>query len=245
MKFEVRHIEWTHEKIGRFWNYISENASLRKHLFGVQAGDHVASVINKTVKFKHLKNVLDLSCGEGDVLSSCLKYLRPGQHIYGTEFSDKNIDTINDRFKNNALFEEAYLLKSYPSPFPDGTFDLVISTEVVEHLNDQDLDLMLKEANRLLAPGGYICVTTPNNEDLAENHVMCPDCGCVFHRWQHVRSWTPHSLQERLKQYSFYPKLVKPIAWSAPLKKRLMLKLAVSMNLVPPSGLVFIGIKEE
>ncbi len=245
MKFEIRHIEWTHEKIERFWNFLSENASLRRHYFGLRAGDHVASVINETVKFKRLKNVLDISCGKGDVLSSCLKYLESGQHVYGTDFSDKNIDSVNDRFKNNMLFEEAHLLKDYPSPFPDGFFDLVITTEVIEHLNDQDLNLMFKEANRLLAPGGYICVTTPNNEDLAENSVMCPDCGCVFHRWQHVRSWTAHSLQESLKQYSFHPILVKPMAWGASLKERLMLKLAVKMNLVSPSGLVFIGMKPE
>jgi hypothetical protein len=35
---------------------------------------------------------------------------------------------------------------------------------------------------------------TPNRENLDESIVFCPDCGAAFHRWQHVRSWTPKSI---------------------------------------------------
>jgi len=242
--FEVHNLEWTHDKISRFWDFISENTALNNTFFGLQAGDHVATVINRTLKFKNFRNIIDLSCGKGDVLFSCLKYLKFGQYGYGTDFSSKNIWHVNNRFKDNASFKEAHLLQNYPSPFPDGFFDLVIITEVVEHLNDQDLDLVLNESSRLLVPGGYIFITTPNNEDIDSNKVMCPDCGCVFHRWQHVRNWTLSSLQERLEQYSFYPKLVKHIAWCTPLKRRLVLNIAVKMNLVSPSGILFIGKKQ-
>lgn len=45
-------------------------------------------------------------------------------------------------------------------PFPDGAFDLVSMTEVIEHL--VDTDRALEEARRVLAPGGLLLVTTPN-----------------------------------------------------------------------------------
>jgi len=46
-------------------------------------------------------------------------------------------------------------------PFADGTFQYVIFTEVFEHLRIDPL-LALSEANRVLASGGSLLLTTPN-----------------------------------------------------------------------------------
>jgi 2-polyprenyl-3-methyl-5-hydroxy-6-metoxy-1,4-benzoquinol methylase len=244
MRFEKHRIEWTHDKISRFWDFTSEIKASDSQAFGFQAGDHVAAVINKAISFRKIRNLLDLSCGKGDVLSSCLKYLHPGQCCHGTDFSEKNIQIVNNRFKDSAVFKEAHVVRSYPSSFPDGFFDLVIMTEVVEHLNDQDLDQILNESKRILSTGGFLFISTPNNEELEASSTICPDCGCVFHRWQHVRKWTLGSLREKSAQFGFSPILCKPMAWSASLKKRVMLKLAVKLNLVAPNGLVYIGKKK-
>ena len=243
MKFEQHDVEWTHDKIGRFWDYISENRAYNKQFFGLRSGRHVARLINNTLKFKTFDRILDMSCGKGDVLEACLTYLQSGQYAYGTDFSDKNVEYVNEKFKDSSFFKEARSLQSYPSCYSTEFFDLVIITEVVEHLSDQDLDSMLKESNRLLAPGGYICITTPNSEDLEANKVMCPDCGCMFHRWQHLRSWTPNLLQDTLEKYSFKPVFVKPMEWSGSFKRGLLMNLAIKMNLMSPRGLVFIGKK--
>ncbi|HEY7484010.1 MAG TPA: hypothetical protein VH912_06060 [Streptosporangiaceae bacterium] len=40
----------------------------------------------------------------------------------------------------------------------------------------------------LLRPSGYLIVTTPNRERLASKDVLCPSCGTIFHRGQHVRT---------------------------------------------------------
>lgn len=243
MKFNLHPIEWTPEKISRLWDFISENAALSHRYFGSQVGAHVAAVINRHLKLKNLRTILDLSCGKGDIIASILPYLKHGQSIYGTDFSDRNIKHTDNRFKENPSFQKAHLLRDYPSPFSEGFFNLIIITEVVEHLNDIDLDLLLTEASRLLSSGGTIFVTTPNNEDLDADKVMCPDCGCVYHRWQHVRKWTPESLKQKMEHYSFQTTLVQQIAWGAPFKKRLALKFAVKMNLLIPGGLLYFGKK--
>ena len=46
-------------------------------------------------------------------------------------------------------------------PFRDGTFDLLIFNEILEHLRVDPL-FALSEANRVLAPGGVMLLTTPN-----------------------------------------------------------------------------------
>ncbi len=45
-------------------------------------------------------------------------------------------------------------------PFEDNSFDVVISNQVIEHIEDQRLHLA--EAFRVLRPGGFLYVATPN-----------------------------------------------------------------------------------
>ncbi|MFQ5638475.1 MAG: class I SAM-dependent methyltransferase [bacterium] len=243
MDFEKHEVQWTHETVSRYWDYISKNDALRHHFFGLQVGEHIAALINRKLNFIKFKNILDLSCGKGDILHSCLSYLKEGQNAYGTDFSEENVKHVNARFRENPLFQKAYLLQKYPVHLASASFDLIIITEVVEHLNDEELDSMLNEVSRLLTIGGYVFITTPNDEALDTNKIMCPECGCLFHRWQHVRKWTSDSFKKKIEQYSFRTELITPISWGSPLVKRLALNLAVKMKLMKHQGLVCIGKK--
>jgi hypothetical protein len=97
---------------------------------------------------------------------------------------------------------------------------------------------MLHETNRTLKQGGFIVITTPNNENMEENKTMCPECGCVFHRWQHQRTFSAKSLELVLRNYGFVTKIVKEIAWASPLRK-----LAGLVKPLPKNGLIYIGQK--
>ncbi|MGH2870712.1 MAG: class I SAM-dependent methyltransferase, partial [Solirubrobacteraceae bacterium] len=45
-------------------------------------------------------------------------------------------------------------------PYPDDSFDVVSAGEVIEHIYDPDR--LLREARRILRPGGHVVLTTPN-----------------------------------------------------------------------------------
>lgn len=47
-----------------------------------------------------------------------------------------------------------------PLPFPDGSFDVVLSTEVIEHL-DAHVGIV-HELARIVKPGGYLVLSMPN-----------------------------------------------------------------------------------
>ena len=51
-----------------------------------------------------------------------------------------------------------------PLPCPDASFDAIISTEVIEHLENPRA--VFREFSRLLRPGGHLLLTTPNQESI-------------------------------------------------------------------------------
>jgi SAM-dependent methyltransferase len=48
------------------------------------------------------------------------------------------------------------------SRYQDGSFDLVYSGQSIEHVTEADGDVVVREAFRVLAPGGWFCLDTPN-----------------------------------------------------------------------------------
>jgi SAM-dependent methyltransferase len=46
--------------------------------------------------------------------------------------------------------------------YADESFDLVYSGQSIEHVSEEDGDGVLRDAFRVLAPGGWLCLDTPN-----------------------------------------------------------------------------------
>ncbi len=72
-------------------------------------------------------------------------------------------------------------------PFIDQSFDLVLSTEILEHIPEAIYPQVLGELARVSRR--YILVTVPNEEDLNESTARCGSCGASFHVWGHLRSY--------------------------------------------------------
>lgn len=98
-------------------------------------------------------DLLEVGCGEG----------RGIQHILPHVRSYWAIDKIDSAIqKLRQLFPAAQLVAGNlpPLPYPDASFDSLVSFQVIEHI--QDDVLFLKEIHRVLRPGGVALITTPN-----------------------------------------------------------------------------------
>lgn len=83
-------------------------------------------------------------------------------------------------------------------PFDDASFDVVVASEVLEHIQPAVRVRVLAEIGRVLAPGGSFVGSVPYREVLADQEVICPDCGKVFHRWGHVSSFDLENMRAEL-----------------------------------------------
>lgn len=75
-------------------------------------------------------------------------------------------------------------------PFADLSFDVVVVSEVLEHLPEDTFNKALKEIHRVLVHGGRLIGTVPYEEDLSESIIVCPHCAEIFHKVGHMQSFS-------------------------------------------------------
>ncbi len=98
--------------------------------------------------------ILDVGCGTGATLAWLRRF--PGASIVGLDYSADALRFCQST-RNRALVQGSAL----ELPFPDGSFDLVVSTDVLQHLPNPDGDrVALRETYRVLDRGGYVYIRT-------------------------------------------------------------------------------------
>lgn len=106
------------------------------------------------------KIVLDAACGSGfglEILS------RKATKAVGIDNSWETIQYCKSRHKKTNLYFVQMDCNSLA--FPASYFDIIISFETLEHL--QDTDLFLQELGRILKKGGLLIMSTPNRENFS------------------------------------------------------------------------------
>jgi SAM-dependent methyltransferase len=99
-----------------------------------------------------------------------------------------------------ALGVDARQGRAEAMPFADGCFDVVIASEVLEHISSSERSQSISEVARILRPGGWFIGTVPYRENLRDNEAVCPACGHVFHRWGHADSFDKRKTRARAER---------------------------------------------
>ena len=195
-------VVWTDEKVKFFWD-VQGNFELND-FFAYNAGGEVLKVVSNQMRLRN-KLVLDYGSGPGHLIPHLQKY--KVKKYFALDFSEECLKVLKKKYSKRINFGGSFLgiSESFKGKTYNDYFDVVLSLETIEHLNDEHLDSMMSEIKRVLKKDGIVVLTTPNKEDL--NHpsvsVVCPDCGCNFHRVQHMRSWSLPSIESYMKKNGF------------------------------------------
>jgi SAM-dependent methyltransferase len=133
------------------------------------------------------RSLLNIGCGDGYL------ELTARQRKWAVVSIDPDAKSV-ERLKTLGIDARCGSIEALP--VGGESADVVISTEVFEHLTPEVLEAGLSQIKRVLKPGGLLIGTVPYRENLAASTVFCPDCKKAFHRWGHKQSFDEVAMKE-------------------------------------------------
>lgn len=154
------------------------------------------------------EKILDAGCGDGfylHLLSNLGKF-----ELVGLDSEPRALKSATKNLKGRRVkLIEGNILKM---PFKNNSFDKIVCSEVLEHLQD-DLT-SLKELKRVLRPGGVLMITVPNHnypflwdpinwvlEKVFKTHIKSGFWAGIWN--QHLRLYYPEEIRKLIKKAGF------------------------------------------
>ncbi len=148
------------------------------------------------------ERVLDLGCGFG---RHGYEALRRGASVISFDYAFDELRQVRDTFGVMEADGEAPVGTHTAEvrgdavrlPFPDGTFDRIIASEVLEHVLDDEG--ALAELARVLRPGGVLAATIPSWLPEKVCWALSDEYHAPFVEGGHVRIYTENELRAKVR----------------------------------------------
>jgi SAM-dependent methyltransferase len=105
-------------------------------------------------------SMLDAGCGDGRYLAALGTIGMVPPRLVGSDISERILETARATAAAHGVEPELVRANLEALPFPDASFELVLSVQVIEHLLDPAAGL--RELARVLRPGGTLLLSTDN-----------------------------------------------------------------------------------
>lgn len=152
--------------------------------FEVARWDALEHFIPNVAGLKKVEKVLDYGSGSGLYVGLWEKLWSEAE-IHCCDISSVALEKLCMKFPH--LGQRIHLVENYRADVKDGLFDVVVSVEVMEHI--EKVELYLKDINRLLKPGGSFVWTTPCANPLSIEHIIYSLTGQIERTPDGYRRW--------------------------------------------------------
>jgi len=167
-----------------------------------------------------VESIIDVGCGNGLITN----ILGEKYDITAVDRSEKALKYVKTNTVNAS---------SNSIPLADNLFDMVFSSELLEHLPDDILKGTISEFKRLSKK--YIFITVPNNENPTKLSIVCPKCNYLYNSPNHLRNFDLKKLSAHFPEY----KLIKTFIFGKKIRYyndnilKLKLRLSPSSSWIP------------
>ncbi|RYY77130.1 MAG: class I SAM-dependent methyltransferase [Gammaproteobacteria bacterium] len=156
----------------------------------------------KLLNFTNDDIVLDVGCGEGrHIIHACLEHDILG---IGVDLSSQDLKIASERFApfNGQNPKSQFFLQQTDAtrlPFADNSFDKIICSEVLEHI--ENYSGVLLEIKRVLKPEGTLAISVPR----AWPEKICWRLSQAYHQVEggHIRIFDAFKLRSEIENLGF------------------------------------------
>jgi hypothetical protein len=143
-------------------------------------------IFKKIKKYiKKWSNVLEIWFWDWFLLN---KLSNAWYNAFWQDISKSNIEITRKQWDNEKI-NFIHSMWNWKIEGNNDYFDCFVASEVLEHMNDNDLLTCINEIYRILKKWWMMFITFPAEENLKSNECICPNCEKVFHKWWHKQCW--------------------------------------------------------